>query len=295
MSVDLASRQPAAANLAPPAPDFAWPRPYHAALMPAFDVDGESVWLAFDTLSERRLVTRSYGGYEARVGVPKILEALDARGLKATFFITGWALDAHPALCESILRAGHEVGHHGYWHERPEPGQEAAMAAELDRGLDALQRVLGIKPRGYRAPYGENTLEGLQMLQQRGILYSSSWRDDIRPYRHLLADGSPGPIELPVNFSFDDWSYGLTHRQAPRTLMTREHVMSIWKDELDQTREWGGLVSMVMHPQVSGRPKGFRIMTEFLDYAVRHDDLWITTGAEIGLHFQSCESAGNTT
>lgn len=289
MSQDPSTAHPQAANQAPAAPEFPWPAPYSAALMPAFDVDGESVWLAFDAKSDQRLVSRSYGGYEARVGVPKILQALQARALRATFFITGWALDAQPALCQSILRAGHEVAHHGYWHKRPEPGQADAMAEELDLGFDAFRRVLGVRPIGYRAPYGENTAEGLAMLQERGIVYSSSWRDDIRPYRHLLGQGRPGPIEIPVNFSFDDWGYGLTHRHSPRTLMPREHVVSIWKDELDQTRDWGGVVSMVMHPQVSGRPKGFRIMTEFLDYAMTHDDLWITTGAEIAAHFQACE------
>lgn len=289
MSSDYTTRRPASANRAGPAPEFPWPGQYRSALMPAFDVDGESVWLAFDTLSEQRLVSRSYGGYEARVGVATILQALDSRALKATFFITGWALDAHPAMCESILRAGHEVAHHGYWHLRPEPGQPQAMAEELDLGLDAMRRVLGIKPVGYRAPYGENTAEGLAMLRERGILYSSSWRDDIRPYRHVLSDDSAGPIEIPVNFSFDDWGYGLTHRHSPRTLMPREHVLSIWKDELDQTCDWGGLVAMVMHPQVSGRPKGFRIMTEFLDYAMARPDLWIATGAQIAEHFEACE------
>lgn len=289
MSSDYTSRPPCISNPAPPAPEYPWPNKARAALMPAFDVDGESIWLGSDAMSERRLVSRSYGGYEARVGIPKILEALDARGIKATFFITGWALDACPAACEAVLAAGHEVGHHGYWHKRPEPGQEAVFAEELDQGLEALKRVLGVVPVGYRAPYGENTAEGLALLKEREIVYSSSWRDDIRPYRHVLADGSAGPIEIPVNFSFDDFGYNVTHGRAPRTLMTREHVLSIWNDELEQTMEWGGVVSMVMHPQASGRPKGFRIMTSFLDGALAREDLWIATGAQIAAHYQSCE------
>lgn len=285
---------PEAANQAPPAPEFPWPKPHTSALMLAFDVDGESIWIAFDELSEQRLVTRSYGGYEARVGVSKVLQALDERGLKATFFLTGWVLDAHPALCESILRAGHEVAHHGYWHRRPEPDQPEKMAEELDLGFDAMKRVLGVKPVGYRAPYGENTWEGLTMLRDKGIVYSSSFRDDLRPYRHRLPDSSPGPVELPVNFNFDDFGFGITHRYMPRTLMTREHVMSIWRDELEQTRSWGGLVATAMHPQVSGRPKGFRIMTEFLDYAMQCPDLWITTGRELSAYFLEQEQKAAT-
>ena len=169
-TLDDTMRTPRAANQAAPAPRFPWPTPYRAVLMPAFDVDGESIWLGPDAASEQCLVTRSYGGYEARVGVPYILQALKQRGIRATFFITGWALEAHPALCERILADGHEVAHHGYWHMKPEPGGEAAMAEELDRGLQALKRVLGVRPAGYRAPYGENTPAGLAMLRGRGFV-----------------------------------------------------------------------------------------------------------------------------
>ncbi len=58
----------------------------------------------------------SFGGYEARVGAPKLLELLRNLGLKATFFITGWSVEAHPAMAEAILRDGHEIGHHGFHH-----------------------------------------------------------------------------------------------------------------------------------------------------------------------------------
>ena len=281
---------PRPANLAPPAPDFPWPDGKKCALFPGFDVDAESVWLGMDRRNVDRLVTMSYGGYEARVGIPKLLELLARYEVKATFFITGWTVEAHPAACESILKAGHEIGHHGYWHLRPEPGDLATMVEEVDRGFDAIKRVLGVMPIGYRAPSGESFTELLALLRDRGIRYSSSWRDDIRPYRHVLPDG-PGPLEIPVNYSFDDWNFGITHRMSSRALFGREEVLSIWRDEFDQTREWGGVATMIMHPQVSGRPMRYRILEEFLQYVRRYDDVWWTTGREITEHFEAFERA----
>ena len=35
------------------------------------------------------------------------------------FFIPGWIVEHYPAMCEDIVRRGHEVGHHGYLHEKP--------------------------------------------------------------------------------------------------------------------------------------------------------------------------------
>ncbi|MBF9235337.1 polysaccharide deacetylase family protein [Microvirga alba] len=285
---------PRPANLAPLAPEFPWPDSKKTVLFTGFDVDAESVWIGMDRKNTDRLVTMSYGGYEARVGVPKLLEVLSRHEVKATFFVTGWTVEAHPAMCEAILADGHEIGHHGYLHLRPEPGNMDVMIEEVDRGLEALKRVLGVTPRGYRAPGGESYTELLELLVSRGIQYSSSWRDDIRPYRHVLPGGA-GPIEIPVNFSFDDWNFGMTHRTGSRALFGREDVLNIWKDEFDQTREWGGVTTMVMHPQVSGRPMRIRILDQFLTYVRAYDDVWIATGAEIAEHFATHEAAGQKT
>lgn len=277
------------ANLSDPAPEYPWPAGKRCALFPAFDVDSETAWVQHDFKNVDRLVTMSFGAYEERVGVPKILEYLRSIEIKATFFIPGWVVDAHPKMCEAIVKDGHEVGHHGYLHKRPDPADFAADKEEIDKALDSLKRVLGVTPVGYRAPSGENYNELLGYLRDRGIVYSSSFRDDIRPYRHKLRDGSKGPVELPVNMSFDDWLYGLSQRFSPRPMFPKEHVLSIWNGELDQTREWGGLVTMVMHPQVTGRPMRIGILRDFLARARGYGDVWIATGQEIAEHFLAHE------
>lgn len=277
------------ANMAPPAPVFPWPAPFTAAMFLSFDVDAESAWTGKDPAHAARLVTMSFGGFEARVGTPMLLELLRRLDLRATFFITGWTVEAHPAMAESILRAGHEIGHHGFHHLLPDPGAPH-IAEELDRGFEVLKRRLGVVPQGYRAPSGEVCEELRAALVRRGIVYTSSFRDDVRPYRHVLADGTPGTIELPVTASYDDWLLGLTNRFSPRPIFPREHVLSIWKDELDETRDWGAMVTTVLHPQCSGRPMRLRLLREFLSYARSCPDLWIATGGEIAAHFRRHES-----
>jgi peptidoglycan/xylan/chitin deacetylase (PgdA/CDA1 family) len=286
-----AERVPLApANRAPLAPEFPWPRAHKAAMFLSFDVDAESAWTAPDPARYEQLVTMSFGGFEARVGVPKLLEMLAQLGLRATFFITGWSVEAHPAMAEAILRAGHEIGHHGFHHLMPLPG-DPMLVEEIDRGLDTLKRRLGVVPVGYRAPSGESCEELRVLLKQRGLLYSSSWRDDVRPYRHLLADNTPGLVELPVTMTYDDWLYGLSNRYSPRSMFPAEHVLSIWQDELAETRDWGGLITTVLHPQVSGRPMRLRLLRNFLLHTQAYGDVWIATGEEIAAHFAACEAA----
>jgi peptidoglycan-N-acetylglucosamine deacetylase len=288
---DAFARLPLApANRAPRAPHHPWPDGMKAALFLSFDVDAESAWTAKDPARYGELVTMSYGGYEARVGVPKLLELLRDEGMTATFFITGWSVEAHPAMAEAILKDGHEIGHHGFHHLMPMPG-DPMLVEEVDRGLDSLKRRLGVVPTGYRAPMGESCEELRKLLKDRGLVYSSSWRDDVRPYRHVLADGTAGLIELPVTMTYDDWLYGLSHRYSPRPMFPKEHVLSIWKDELAETRDWGGLVTTVLHPQVSGRPMRLRLLREFLRHARDYGDVWIATGQQIARHFADCEAA----
>ncbi|MGY2906745.1 peptidoglycan/xylan/chitin deacetylase (PgdA/CDA1 family) [Bradyrhizobium sp. URHC0002] len=154
------------ANTAPPAPDYPWPKPYTSAMFLSFDVDAESAWTSKDAAHAQRLITMSYGGYEARVGTPKLLELLDQLDLKATFFVTGWSVDAHPAMAEAILKAGHEIGHHGYHHLLPDPGDpwieeelergfrgaEAPAWRQADRLSGALRRIYRRSARGAGPP-----------------------------------------------------------------------------------------------------------------------------------------------
>ncbi|NOW44959.1 peptidoglycan/xylan/chitin deacetylase (PgdA/CDA1 family) [Novosphingobium sp. SG751A] len=276
------------ANAADLAPDFPWPPPFRAAMFLSFDVDAESAWTGDDADTAKLLISMSYGGYEARIGTRKLLELLADLELKATFFIPGWTVEAHPMMCEAIAKDGHEIGHHGYHHLMPHP-DNSLLVEEVERGLEALQRVLGVRPKGYRAPSGEFTAELLALLQECNFLYTSSFRDDVRPYRHRLADGRAGTIELPVSAGFDDWSLGLQTRTSSRQIMSTRDVLPMWMDELDEVRDWGAMLTTVLHPQCSGRPNRFRLLRTFLQQAMAYKDVWITTGEAIADRFREHE------
>ena len=180
----------------------------------SFDVDAEAAWTCRDPARYRELITMSYGGYEARVGVRKLLELLDSLGLKATFFMTGWSVMAHPAMAESILAAGHEIAHHGFHHLMPDPADPAMMLEEVDRGFEALKSRLGVVPKGYRAPLGESFEELRRLLRDRGLVHSSSWRDDVRPYRPHPGRRHPR-LSNCRDPELHDWIFGLSTATAP--------------------------------------------------------------------------------
>lgn len=288
MTFDLSPRP---LNPAPATPKMIWPNGAKSALFIGFDVDAETAWIGNNPSNVDRMVTTSHGGYDARVGIAKILELMAELDLKGTFFTPGWTALAHPAQCEAMVAGGHEIGHHGYLHKLPDRTKLDEAFEEIDRGFDALKSALGIRPVGYRAPSGENFPELLAYLKKAGIRYSSSFRDDILPYRHAGTDGAVGPVEIPVNFAFDDWNFGMSSRTSSRPLFGRDPVLQLWKDEFEATHAWGGVTTLVLHPQVSGRPMRWHILRDFLKHVIDKGDVWIATGTEITDHYETLEAA----
>jgi len=85
----------------------------------------------------------------------KVLDALDAKGAKGTFFVIGKKVEAHPEIVKEILARGHTVGLHSYAHDRLfSLRAPSVVRADLERGIRVLEEVTGERPRLFRPPIG---------------------------------------------------------------------------------------------------------------------------------------------
>ena len=128
------------------------------------------------------LKTHGDAGWDAypsylNVVVPRVLDFLDARGVRITWFLVGRdaADPAHHATLREIPRRGHEVGNHSYNHE---PWlhlySEAAIRDELARTEDAIELATGERPTGFRGPGFSFSPTLLKVLAERGYRYDAS-------------------------------------------------------------------------------------------------------------------------
>lgn len=89
------------------------------------------------------------------IAVPRMLEAFDDAGCKATVFIVGAdaARDNGPAVLQPIARHGHELGNHSFghacWLHR---FGTAEIGEELTRAHGAIRDATGLEPVGFRGP-----------------------------------------------------------------------------------------------------------------------------------------------
>src|SRR5436190_8755420 len=138
-----------------PRPRFTWPGGAKCAVMLCFDVDGETTALSEDPALARRRTLMSQCEYGPRIGVPRLLGLLDHLEVPATFFVPAYIAEHHPRMVEAIVDAGHEIGLHGYLHEKLAQLDEAREEAILLRSIDVLTNISGKRPEGYRAPWFE--------------------------------------------------------------------------------------------------------------------------------------------
>lgn len=268
-----------------------WPGGAKVAVMLTFDFDAETLWLSRDPENARRPGILSQGAYGAKVGVPMILEVLRQEGVKATFFVVGWTAEKHAARAEMILREGHEIAHHSYSHSWIDPAFPDKEVEEMEKGLEALKRSLGVVPRGYRSPAGETSDNLIRLLKKHDFLYDSSLLDHINPYRHVMPDGSPGPIELPWHWSLDDAPHALFSVKSPRPIFPNSHIREIFQEEFREIYRWGGLYNLVMHPQVSGRPSRVALLREIIQWIKTFPDVWFATGTEVAEAWSAAHEA----
>lgn len=110
---------------------------------------------------------------------PAVLDALDAAGARATFFLVGEQLMRHRALGREVAARGHEVALHGFAHVEHDE-LAGAVRDDLARGLGTLEAGTGTRPRFYRPPYGRFSEVSYAACRDLGLepVYWSAWGGD---------------------------------------------------------------------------------------------------------------------
>lgn len=263
---------------------FRWPQGRQSALSITFDLDAESVVLAVDAGYASRPSVMTHQRYGPLTGLPRLLDLLAERDLRCTFFVPGFTADQHPRAVEAVLLAGHEVAHHGYMHRPPAHLSESEERAEMEMGLEALDRH-GVRPVGYRSPWWDISIRTLDLLAEYGFLYDASLFDRDQPYPVGTSGGTI--MEIPQSWVFDDWErYAfLPDPPAGQGVIERpSQVAETWLEEITAYHQTGGCAVIVNHPFISGRPGRAIALGTLLDRAMDIDGLWIAAMDEIAAH-----------
>jgi peptidoglycan/xylan/chitin deacetylase (PgdA/CDA1 family) len=256
-----------------------WQNGARCAVALSFDSDHETNELREGGESIGRL---SQGQYGNRQGVPRILDILDRSSVKATFFVPAVTALLYPDEQRGIVQDGHEIGIHGWIHER-----NSVLPLEAERELqmrsaDVLEKVTGQRPLGIRTPSWDFSPHTLAITKEMGLVYDSSLMADVDCYELLMDGTETGVVELPVEWIRDDAVYFNMNRFAAlRPYTPPTDVFDIFKREFDAAYREGGVFQLTLHPHVIGYRSRIWILYELIDYIRGHAGVWFATHADI--------------
>jgi len=259
-------------DLTPPS----WPDGSKIAIALSFDFDAETNALRDKIISPGIF---SQGEYSARAAIPRILALLDKYRIPATFFVPAVTALIHPEEIKAIVAKGrHEIGIHGWIHERNSLLSEEEERELMKKSYDALKEITGKAPVGIRTPSWDFSLSTLKIIKELGLLYDSSLMADDRPYE-ILENGQPsGIVELPVEWLLDDYPYfGFSRYSSVRPHISPEDVFSIWAAEFDKAYEEGTLFVLTMHPKYIGHRSRIAMLEKLIQHILTHENLWFAT------------------
>ena len=140
-----------------------------------------------------------------------VLELLRAHDARATFFLLGHKVEAHPDVVREIHEAGHTLGIHGFEHDHLFSLRSPAYAkAQVERTQRAIERACGVTPTLFRPPIGfasHLTFRGAERAKVEIIAWSVRSLDGIR-------SADPARVAQRVMAHLEDGAIVLMHDAA---------------------------------------------------------------------------------
>jgi peptidoglycan/xylan/chitin deacetylase (PgdA/CDA1 family) len=264
-----------------------WPNAARAAVLVTVDFDAELFWLRLDPSVAKRPSTRSIGEAGALLGTPRVLAALRAAGVSATWFVCSDLVERYRNVLEDVVADGHCVASRGpglvdFAASTPSEQREA-----LERSRDQLQGLVSAAPTGFRPP-GDISDRTIMLLSETGYRWSSVTRGDDLPVFLFGSDRRDGDsiVDIPRSWDLDDASRFLFNYEPPYPagqgrIAPYEAVLEDWKAEFDAVADLGRCYVLSLEPQSIGTPGRIGLLEELLAHIASRTDVWIATGDEM--------------
>ncbi len=256
-----------------------WPNGAKVAVALTFEVTGEASGVAANQSLPVPLSAQEFGTLR---GLPRVLEVLDRHGVPATFFVSAMDAKLHPENVSAIQTRGrHELALSGWMHENlGQLNDEAEEQRLLTQSIDALTKIAGRKPVGWRAPGWTFSRQTLPQILTAGFLYDSSMMGRNEPYEINANDRPTGLIELPVDGNLNDEPYFTTARSLP----SPDLIFKVYQDEFDVAFREGTMMLVTLHPYVVGHRSRIAHLDRLIAYMKAKPAVWFATAEQIATY-----------
>jgi peptidoglycan/xylan/chitin deacetylase (PgdA/CDA1 family) len=269
-----------------------WPKNAASAFAFCFDLDGDTIWNNKTRKikgGESFIKSRSVGLYGPRKGAGHLLALMKKYGMKATFFVPGDIAARYPHVVERIVAGGHELAHHGYFHEDSYGDTVEEQLDVIERSQQVFERVAGRRAVGFRCT--ARLLPGAQdaLFNDANTLYVSTSSIGGEKCRFLTSNGrKTETVLIPAREELDEYIETVFNHYPPIPtglpgIASYEDVLSNFIHELEGAARFGNVVTTAFHPQLSGSPGKSMIIEKMCRYILSNEKIWCATCEEIAL------------
>ena len=225
----------------------------------------------------RHYTLRDYGN---RVGIFRIMQALERHGIRASVAVNAAVAQRYPSLVQACVARNWEVIANGQDmdHLHHSGLSREAEQVLVQSTLQTLRAASGQPVRGWLSPAKSESFATPDLLRAAGVDYVCDWVNDDMPYPMRSAGGTLHAMPHPVDI--DDYTI----------LVQNHHTEDDFRDQLcdqfdllyrESLTQGGRIMAIALHPWVIGQPYRIGALEQALQHIMRHRGVWAATGSEI--------------
>jgi allantoinase len=241
---------------------------------PATSIFGGTAMLVPDPLN--------YGwrDYAVRVGIWRMIEALDAHKMRASVLLNSDCCTHYP----QIIEAGKQRNWVWLAHGKNNSMFQTGMSVEQERKylteiVSTVSKATGHQIRGWLGPALTETFETPRLLKELGLTYVLDWCADDQPFPLNIS----GMMSVPYSIEINDVSLFVGKS------LSGEAFYQVVVDQFDQLykegEKSGRVMALCLHPFIINQPFRQKYLERALTYIAGHDDVWLTTSDDIAAHY----------
>jgi peptidoglycan/xylan/chitin deacetylase (PgdA/CDA1 family) len=265
------------------AKSWRWPQNARVAITIGLAFEGFDRYSQFRTETQPQKVNHfslSYADYGWKAGAWRLLELLDRFNVKSQVYTSGKAAEAHPDVVLALAQAGHEIVGHGWVNDSQfgddDPSEEQNY---IRRCTEVLQDAAKSRPVGWVSPAYSLSKHTLGILKSEGYVWCGDDASDDLPFITQTEHGEL--VMMPVTgYAANDLGMWIAPRNPPGV------IWEGFKDTFDCLYEEGSAgapkwTEIVLHCHIAGRPTLIPTVRRCLEYAQKHEGVWIAPRREL--------------
>ena len=219
--------------------------------------------------------------YGSKRGFWRLHNLFQEKKIPITIFGVAMALERNLDVCNAIKNSDYEIACHGWRWIDYQNISKSVEKKHMNLAIKTIKKIFGRRPLGwYTGRCSPNTRD--LVMDEGGFLYDSDSYSDDLPYWEIR--GKKKQLIIPYTLDNNDMRFATN-----QGFNSGEQFYNYLKDSFDVLYKEGEknpkMMSVGLHCRLIGKPGRIKSLERFLDYVLKHDDVWICKRIDIAKHW----------